>query len=649
MEKAVARSDMKKKEPNPPPRIGADTTERNNSLEALRASERRFKSIFDGAAEGIIVADAETGTFLFTNRSAYEMFGYHEEGMTGLSPVDIHPTGELHWALSAFNDIKNGIIDRMSNLACQRSDGSVFYANVRGSRIEMNGKECLAGFFTDITSHRNAELALKERIDRYELVIRGSGAALWDWDVVEKRVMFSPRWKELRGYREDEINGTEEEWKSNIHPEDMPRVMASVESHFRGETVHFSEEYRVRRKDGSWFWIHDRGLALRDGTGDVVRMAGLETDITERKRAEEDVVRENREIALMNRLLRAFTETDGNELFDQVLRIAMEGLASSHGVFGYIAEPGHLVCPSLTKMLDECEIEGKCIHYPPEKWKGLWARSLTEKRPIYSNLPSRVPPGHPDILNNLASPILYRGEAIGLLNLANREGGYTDADQDLLVAMADRIAPLLYAWIQKKLREDERSAAEEALRGSEDLNRRTLQALPAHIAVLDQAGRIIAVNQAWTEFAAGNEAAGSPAVEVGADYLEVCRRAASARDDFAARALVGIESVMNGALLQFSMEYPCHSPREQRWFLMTVAPLGNGGAVITHLNITNRKTAEESLTKIMSDLKEANDELTRFNKAMVGRELRMIELKKEVNDLCARIGQPPPYLMFEDG
>jgi len=209
-------------------------------------------------------------------------------------------------------------------------------------------------------------------------------------------------------------------------------------------------------------WFHNRCFP-REGGGISVYFE----DITERKATEQRIEQGNREIALVNRILRVFTEATGDELFDQVLDIVQEGLASRHGVFGYISEPGHLTCPSLSKMLDECEVGNKCIHYPPEKWKGLWARALREKHSFYTNEPSKVPAGHPAIHNNLAAPILFRGEAIGLLNVANKEDEYTEVDRTLLEAMAGRIAPLLYAWIQKKLREDERAEAEEELRRKE--------------------------------------------------------------------------------------------------------------------------------------------------------------------------------------
>ena len=144
----------------------------------------------------------------------------------------------------------------------------------------------------------------------------------------------------------------------------------------------------------------------------------------------------------------------------------------------------------------------------------------------------------------------------------------------------------------------ERKRAEAALLQSEELTRSTLQALPAHIAVIGCDGRIIAVNQSWVDFARSNDAGDLPQVTVGANYLGIVRQAANMDDPDAVRAAAGIEQVLNGALPQFAMEYPCHSPSKQRWFLMSVVPLSasaGSGLVISHLDVTERRLAEEAL------------------------------------------------------
>jgi diguanylate cyclase (GGDEF)-like protein len=127
-----------------------------------------------------------------------------------------------------------------------------------------------------------------------------------------------------------------------------------------------------------------------------------------------------------------------------------------------------------------------------------------------------------------------------------------------------------------------------------------LNALPAHIALLDAQGRIISVNQAWRQFADANLLQ-APAYGVGLSYLDICD---NARGDAAAEAqqvAAGIRSVLAGAVKSVSLEYPCHSPTGQGWFLMTVTPLADQsphGVVVMHLNITERKLAERTIIRL---------------------------------------------------
>ena len=145
-----------------------------------------------------------------------------------------------------------------------------------------------------------------------------------------------------------------------------------------------------------------------------------------------------------------------------------------------------------------------------------------------------------------------------------------------------------------------RKRAEEELRASEELNQAVLNSLTAHIAVLDREGRIVAVNDAWRRFAEENEGAAGR-VGVGADYFKVCADVVvEGEGGGAGRVLAGVESVLRAERADFTIEYPCHSPEEERWFLLHATPLppGRGGAVVSHINITERKRAEQALAAI---------------------------------------------------
>ena len=149
-------------------------------------------------------------------------------------------------------------------------------------------------FSREVEERRRTERHLQHLLERYGLLMEGAGAGIWDWDIRQARIEFSAEWKAMRGYADDEVGNRVDDWTSGIHPDDRDRVMVAIREHFDGRSRIFEEPYRVLRKDGTWIWIQGRGQALRDAAGQVVRMAGTEIDITERRRAEQ-ALRDNEE------------------------------------------------------------------------------------------------------------------------------------------------------------------------------------------------------------------------------------------------------------------------------------------------------------------------------------------------------------------
>lgn len=126
---------------------------------------------------------------------------------------------------------------------------------------------------------------LKER-ERYALAVRGANDGLWDWDNVTNDVYFSPRWKDMLGFEDHEINDQLDEWMKRIHPDDAEKTLAALTAHLNGLSYYFESEHRLLHKDGKYRWFLMRGLALRDVHGKAYRVAGSTTDVTERKRYE---------------------------------------------------------------------------------------------------------------------------------------------------------------------------------------------------------------------------------------------------------------------------------------------------------------------------------------------------------------------------
>jgi diguanylate cyclase (GGDEF)-like protein/PAS domain S-box-containing protein len=133
---------------------------------------------------------------------------------------------------------------------------------------------------------KDAEQALRESEARYSLAAQGSKDGLWDWDLVTGKIYYSPRWKSMLGFAENEIGDTPGEWLDRIYPRDRERVERELTLHREGESDHFQSEYRVRHSDETYRWVLTRGVAVRNASGVATRMAGSKTDITDSKAAD---------------------------------------------------------------------------------------------------------------------------------------------------------------------------------------------------------------------------------------------------------------------------------------------------------------------------------------------------------------------------
>jgi len=289
--------------------------QRDADQTTVRESEERFRHIFEYAGTGIAIADL-SGRFVRCNPAYCSIIGYAEEELKRfMFPSLIHPD-DREENLRAVQALRNS--DQPSfeieNRYIHKSGHSVWVHKYMSVLCDENRRTThFIELATNITERKRAEEALRElnttleqRViertaalveanERWDWVMRATHDGVWDWDLVHGHVYFSPRWKHMHGFDERDRPESSEEWSNRIHPEDQARVREQLEAYWKQQATEFWEEYRIRRKDGTWMWVLDRGTAVFDDQGRAVRMVGAETDITWRKEAEEATRRRERE------------------------------------------------------------------------------------------------------------------------------------------------------------------------------------------------------------------------------------------------------------------------------------------------------------------------------------------------------------------
>ncbi|HEY9599220.1 MAG TPA: PAS domain S-box protein, partial [Cyanophyceae cyanobacterium] len=162
------------------------------------------------------------------------------------------------------------------------------------ARFAVSDHDEVMAIVRNITERKQAEEELKEAKERLELVIRACNDGFWDWNFLTGDIYFSPRWKEMIGYSDDEFPNNLASWEKAIVEEDRIAALKLVEDYNTGRVSRFLATQRFRHKNGSIVYILSRAIHLKDGTGQVVRMVGAHTDITELVKAQ-DALQESEE------------------------------------------------------------------------------------------------------------------------------------------------------------------------------------------------------------------------------------------------------------------------------------------------------------------------------------------------------------------
>lgn len=253
--------------------------------ERFRDSEERIRAVIDHASDGIIAFDSD-GRISTYNPGAAVLFGYPQEEVLGLR-IDDLISG---WDPSRAHELSAASPDIAAECVGLTKDGESFPAEITVSRMkQVNGPNVYSAIIRDITARKLTEEKLRESEERYALASRGANDGLWDWNLKTNSVYFSSRWKEIIGATEEDIGTSPEEWFDRVHPRDIEALRKTLNDHLEGRTSFFESEHRVKHASGEYRWVLSRAVAVRDEQGVASRLAGSQTDVTNRKHAEKQL------------------------------------------------------------------------------------------------------------------------------------------------------------------------------------------------------------------------------------------------------------------------------------------------------------------------------------------------------------------------
>ncbi len=272
--------------------VTRDMTERRQAHEALKLNEEKFRSLVNHIPDAVWTVNA-SGELLFISGNAERIYGFSVEELrsqgTALGLARVHPDDAPRLRKAWENLFAR---QERFEVECryERKDGRQAWLLMRASAIyEKDGQLVADGITSDITERKRAEDALRESEARFQVVSRATNDVVWDWNLGTDLIWWSSSFLTQFGYRPEEVEPSIESWKQRLHPADQARVVHGIHAAIKRGDQLWSDEYRFRRKDGSYAYLFDRGFLIRSAAGQPVRMIGAMQNISERRRAEEQI------------------------------------------------------------------------------------------------------------------------------------------------------------------------------------------------------------------------------------------------------------------------------------------------------------------------------------------------------------------------
>jgi PAS domain S-box-containing protein len=271
-------------------------------------AEHKIQAMSEAVHDALIMIDAEARV-MFWNHAAETIFGYSAKEVMGRDLHELFAPEELREAAArglrqfALTGLGPAIGARLE-LTALRRDGKSFPVEVAVSAFQIDETWYAVGTVRDITDKKRDEKLLRESESRLDIALTSSNTGLWDWYPLEGRDYHNDQWYTQLGYTRDDFTEGADHLAELMHPEDAAGFQAAMEKYTTSQMDEYKQEFRLKAKDGSWKWILSLGrVQERDVSGRPQRIVGVHLDMTERKKAEQELKRNLNELERFSRLV----------------------------------------------------------------------------------------------------------------------------------------------------------------------------------------------------------------------------------------------------------------------------------------------------------------------------------------------------------
>ena len=270
-----------------------DISERKASENRLKESEERYRAVFEGSSEGILLADVDTLRFHFANPAVCAFLGYSDAELKNMTVPEIHPEKDREWIVAEFQSLAQGEKALVEQVPCRHKDGHVVYADIRSGRIELEGRRFLVGLFADVTAQVGIKKALNEQVLFLQTLIDTLPHPIFYKDFSGRYLGCNQAFEALIGLKRENLVG---KTAFSIAPPDLAAVYEAADNELFENRRPQTYETTVRYADGTRRDVIFNKAVFYRQDGSLGGLVGAMLDISERKRAEEEKALRERQL-----------------------------------------------------------------------------------------------------------------------------------------------------------------------------------------------------------------------------------------------------------------------------------------------------------------------------------------------------------------